>query len=122
MALRFLADHCVPNAIVQALRDATCEVVRLKDILPVESPDTAVIAKAQEIGAILLSMNGDFADIVTYPPKNYKGIVALQMRNHAEVLDHLIVRLTGYLRVRPEMEHYTGKLLVVEVNRIRLRA
>jgi predicted nuclease of predicted toxin-antitoxin system len=84
MALRFLADHCISNPIVQTLRDATHEVVRLKDVLPVESPDATVIAKAQEIDAILLSMNGDFADIVTYPPKNYKGIVALQMRNHPE--------------------------------------
>jgi len=121
MALRFLADHCVSNTIVRTLRDATHEVVRLKDVLPVESPDTIVIAKALEIDAILLSMNGDFADIVTYPPKNYKGIVALQMRNHAEVLNHLLARLTGYLRLQPSMEHYRGKLLVLEVNRIRIR-
>src|SRR5713101_6177109 len=121
MALRCLADHCIPNTIVQALRNATHEVVRLRDVLPVESPDTTVIAKAQEIDAILLSMNGDFADIVTYPPKNYKGIVALQMRNHAEVLDHLMVRLTAYLSIQPEMVHYRGKLLVLEINRIRVR-
>jgi len=121
MALRFLADHCISNTIVRTLRDATHEVVRLKDVLPVESPDMAVIAKAQEIDAILLSMNGDFADIVMYPPKSYKGIVALQIRNHAEVLDQLMARLTGYLRVQPAMEHYCGKLLVVEVNRIRVR-
>src|SRR5713101_6658913 len=111
MALRFLADHCVSNTIVRTLRDATHEVVRLKDVLPVESPDSIVIAKALELDAILLSMNCDFADIVTYPPKNYKGLVALQMRNHAEVLDHLMVRLTAYLSIQPEMVHYRGKLL-----------
>src|SRR5713226_4224398 len=110
MALRFLADHCISNTIVQTLRDATHEVVRLRDVLPVESPDTIVIAKAQEMDAILLSMNGDFADIVTYPPKNYKGILALQMRNHPEVLDHLMVRLKGYLTGQSEMKHYHGKL------------
>jgi len=95
--------------------------VRLRDVLPVESPDTIVIAKAQEMDAILLSMNGDFADIVTYPPKNYKGIVALQMRNHAEVLEQLMARLKEYLRTQPAMADYRGKLLVVEVNRIRIR-
>jgi predicted nuclease of predicted toxin-antitoxin system len=36
----------------------------LRDVLPVESADALVIAKAQEIDAILLSLNGDFADIV----------------------------------------------------------
>jgi predicted nuclease of predicted toxin-antitoxin system len=122
MALRFLADHCISNTIVRTLRDAAHQVVRLREVLPVESPDGTVIAKAQEIDAILLSMNGDFADIVSYPPKNYRGIVALQMRNHAEVLEELLVRLTEYLRVHSAMEHYRGKLLVVEVNRIRIRA
>jgi hypothetical protein len=39
MALRFLADHCISNTIVQTLRDVTHEVVRLKDVLPVESLD-----------------------------------------------------------------------------------
>jgi predicted nuclease of predicted toxin-antitoxin system len=121
MALRFLADHCISNSIVRALRDAAHEVVRLRDVLPVESPDAHVIAMAQEIGAILLSMNGDFADIVTYPPKNYVGIVALQIRNHAEVLDQLMERLIGYLKLHPAIDHYRGKLLVVDVNRIRIR-
>ena len=81
MALRFLADHCISNFIVQTLRDAKYEVFRLRDVLPVDSSDAAGIAKAQEVNAILLSLNGHFADIVTYPPRNYRGIVALQMRN-----------------------------------------
>lgn len=121
MGLRFLADHCISNQIIRTLRDADHEVVRLGDLLPVESPDAIVIAKAQELGAILLSLNGDFADIVTYPPRNYKGIVALQVRNHPEILPQLLARLTGYLELHLTMEHYEGKLLVVEVDRIRIR-
>lgn len=86
MALRSLADHCISNFIVQTLRDAKYEVFRLRDLLPADSTDAVVIAKAQEVDAILLSLNGDFADIVTYPSEKYKGIVALQMRNHSEIL------------------------------------
>ena len=115
MALRFLADHCISNLIIQTLRETHHEVVPLRDFLPVESPDAVVISKAQELGAIVLSLNSDFADIVTYPPKKYKGIVALQVRNHPEILAQLLARLTGYL------EHYEGKLLVVEADRIRIR-
>jgi hypothetical protein len=40
MALRFLADHCVSNSTVQSLREAHHEVLRLKDVLQVESSDT----------------------------------------------------------------------------------
>jgi len=93
----------------------------LEDLLPVDSSDAVVIAKAQEVNAILLSLNGDFADIVTYPLRNYRGIVALQMRNHSEILPHLSARLAAYLKPQPTMEHYRGKLLVVEANRIRIR-
>ena len=121
MALRFLAAHCISNFIIQNLRNANHEVLRLKDVLPVESPDAIVIAKAQEMNAILLSLNGDFADIVTYPPRAYKGIIALQMRNHPETLPFLMARLGAYLEAQPSMEHYRGKLLVVEVDRIRIR-
>jgi hypothetical protein len=93
----------------------------LSEILPVDSPDAVVIAKAQELGAILLSLNGDFADIVTYPPSGYKGIVSLQMRNHPEILPRLLIRLTAYLELHSAMPDYQGKLLVVEVDRIRVR-
>lgn len=121
MALLFLADHCISNSIISTLRNAGHEVLRLRDVLPVESPDRLVITKTQELEAILLSMNGDFADIVTYPPQNYRGIIAIQMRNHAEVQNLLLQRLLDYLQLQPAAAHYRGKLLVVEVNRIRIR-
>ena len=56
MALRFLADHCVSNFTIQTIREANHEVLRLRDVLPVESSDMVVITKAQEIDAILLSL------------------------------------------------------------------
>lgn len=121
MALRFLADHCISNWFIRMLRDAGHEVLRLRDVLPVDSPDPLVIGKAQEIGALLVSLNGDFADIVTYPPRQYQGIIALQMRNHPEILPQLWSRLNGYIELHPRMADYKGKLLVIEPDRIRIR-
>jgi len=121
MALRFFADHCVSNLIIHSLERAGHQVLRLKDHLPVESPDAAVIAQAQELDAILLSLNGDFADIVTYPPSRFKGIVALQVLNHPEITSRLLERLHRYLESRPTSEDYRGKLIIVEASRIRVR-
>lgn len=121
MPLRFFADHCISNAIVRALRDAGHEVLRLKDYMPVESPDILVIAKAQELGAILLSLNGDFSDIVAYPPAKFRGIIALQIRDHPEAVPVLMRKLGAYLGTHPAADHYSGKLLVVEPARIRVR-
>jgi predicted nuclease of predicted toxin-antitoxin system len=121
MGLPFFADHCVSNAIMQTLRDAGHDVLRLRDHLPIESPDPVVIAKAQELDALLLSLNGDFADIVSYPPANYQGIIALQVRNHPEIIPPLMARLRDYLLLHSDRQYYRGKLLVVEVHRIRVR-
>ncbi len=121
MGLRFLADHCVSNSIIQSLREGGHEVIRLRDVLPANSPDPAVIQRAQDSGAILLSLNGDFADIVTYPPGRYCGIVALQVRNRPQAIPLIVARLAAYLENEPDGNHYRGKLIVVEADRIRIR-
>jgi predicted nuclease of predicted toxin-antitoxin system len=121
MSLKFLADQCVPGSIIGALRADGYEVLRLRDVIPPDSPDLAVISKAQELGAILLSLNGDFADIVSYPPANYKGIIGLQVRNHPEIIPQIITRLSAFLSEHADITYYGGKLLVVEAHRIRIR-
>lgn len=121
MTLRLFADHCVSNFIVQTLHNAGHEVLRLRDHIPVDSPDHGVIATAQELGAILISLNGDFADIVAYPPADYAGIVALQVRNRPEAIPRLMNRLVAYLSAHDDMALYRGKLLLVEAHRIRVR-
>ena len=121
MRLKFLADHCVPTEIVEALRDMGQEVIRLRDLMPPDSPDIAVITKARDSDAILISLNGDFADIVSYPPHAYNGIIALQIRNHPEGIHGLMERLRVYLHSFQDSSHYKGKLLVVEAHRIRVR-
>ncbi len=121
MPLRFFADQCVSRSIMEALEVEGYEVLRLKDYLPINAPDPDVLAKAQELDAILVSLNGDFADIVSYPPSRFKGIVALQIRNHPEVTQRLMAKLTDYLSAYLEADHYTGKLFLVEVHRIRIR-
>lgn len=121
MSLRFFADHCISNFIIQTFRDAGYEVFRLRDCIPTDSSDLVVISKAQELDSILVSLNGDFADIVTYPPENYKGIIALQVANHPEIISQLVATLKDYLSSHPDINYYKGKLLLVEVHRIRIR-
>lgn len=121
MALRFLADHCVPTYIVRVLRDEGHEVILLGDVLPVASADRIDLEKAQQLQAVLISLNGDFADIVAYPPRRFRGIIALQLHNRPEALPNLMKRLISYLTSNPAMKNYAGKLFVAEVDRIRIR-
>ncbi len=119
--LRFFADHCVSNYIVQSLRKEGYEVFVLREHIPQDSKDTLVIEKAQELEAILLSLNGDFSDIVRYPPSEYRGIISLQIRNHPEITTNLMQKLTKYLAEHPDARHYKGRLFLAEVHRIRIR-
>ena len=121
MNLRLFADQCVPGSIIQALREEGHEILRLKDSIPVDSPDRVVLAKAQELDAIRLSLNGDFADIVSYPPSEYKGIIALQIRNRPEAIPQLVSRFINFVSSHPDRQYFVGKLLLIEAHRIRIR-
>ena len=121
MSLRFFADHCISRSIIQLLKEEGYTVFWLKDHISPDSSDEVVISKAQKLDSILISLNGDFADIVRYPPAKYKGIISLQVRNHPEVIPSLLTVLKRYLSKHPDMEYYKGKLLLVEAHRIRVR-
>lgn len=121
MPLRFFLDHCVPNSVGDSLLACGHEIFRLREQLPTHSPDPVVIAKAQDLEAILLSFNGDFADLVSYPPQQFRGIIALQVRNHPEVIAAAMTRLNEYLAAHPDPTHYAGQLFLVEPHRIRIR-
>ena len=121
MSLRFLSDQCVPAEITDILRTNGYQVTLLRETLPIRSPDEVVIAKAQALGAILLTLDGDFADIVAYPPGSYLGIVALQLNNHPEIIPQLMARLLSFLAAYPDQSFYCGKLIIGEVHRVRIR-
>jgi len=122
MSVRFFADHYVPSSLIHSLREAGIEVLVLRDYLPTDSPDRIVISKAKELNAILLSLNGDFADIVSYPPAGYNGIVSVQRKNHPELIPTLTERLIEYLKTHIDKAYFRKKLIIAEPHRIRIRS
>ena len=121
MSVRFFSDQCVPVEITDTLRRHGHHVTLLREALPIRSLDPVVIAEAPELGAVLLSLDGDFADIVSYPPTRYLGIVGIQLHNHPEIIPQLLARLLPFLDAHPQQEFYHGKLFLVEVHRVRIR-
>ena len=122
MKFRFFSDHCVPFAIARTLQQHDHEVAAIRDHLPVNSPDPVVIVKAQELDAVLLSLNGDFSDIVAYPPAKYRGIVAIQLHNHPETIPAVMATLTTFLEQQTDKNFFGGKLAIIEAHRIRFRS
>ena len=109
MAVVFFADHCVPTVVVDELQQAGYKVLVLKDHLPTASPDEIVIDEAGRFEAVLISLNGDFADIVRFPPSNYHGIIGLQVKNRPRLIPHIMSRLLDFLASQ-ERSDLTGKL------------
>ena len=120
MEVVFFADHCVPTVVVDKLQQAGYKVLVLKDHLPTASPDEIVISEAERFEAVLISLNGDFADIVRFPPSNYHGIIGLQVKNRPRLIPHIMSRLLDFLASQ-ERSDLTGKLILVEPDRIRIR-
>lgn len=65
----------------------------LRNHLLINAKDSGVIAFAQSLNAVLVTLNGDFSDIINYPPANFGGIIALQLRNHPESFSPIVMRL-----------------------------
>jgi hypothetical protein len=103
------------------LAAAAHDVIRLRDYLPTDAIDPLVIRTADELDAVLVSLNGDFADITAYPPANYRGIIALQVRNRPQAIVPITERLLAYLDRNPARRDMDGMLLLVEPHRIRVR-
>ena len=121
MSLRFFIDQCVPHEIIDGLEQQGHALLPLREHLSVRAPDRDVIDKARELEVLLLSLNGDFADITAYPPVEYAVIIAIQLHNHPEIIPALMETLETYLAAHPDPGHYRGELLLVEVHRIRVR-
>ena len=80
--------------------------------------DTTLAAVCKSEGRILITLDIGFADIRTYPPSEYPGIIVLRLRyqDTAHVVT-VTTRLIHHLKV----EHPAGHLWVVEDSLIRIR-
>lgn len=121
MGLKLFADHCISRAIVHRLRDEGHEVLILREHLPQDARDPIVIEKTQTEKAILLTLNGDFSDIVAYPPSSFGGIIALQVKNRPSMVKPIMDRLIAFMESHPNQGDFAGLLLLVEGHRIRIR-
>src|ERR1044072_7794335 len=121
MSVRLFMDQCVPRSVGESRRKAGYAIELLRQHLPINAKDPEVIASAQSLDALLITLNGDFADIINYRPARFGGIIALQVKNHPESLPAIVMRLLTYLRDYPDRKHYVGKLLLVEAHRIRIK-
>ena len=80
--------------------------------------DPAVRSAAVQSGRVLVTLDADFGNIVRYPPKGTPGIIWLRLHPPGETkIEQAIDRCLAKLR----KEDLTGKLVVVDEDKIRVR-
>lgn len=116
--MKFKLDENLPPVLVLLLDEAGHDAVHVLDQDLGGAPDPEVATVCKNEGRALVTLDLDFADIRTYPPAEFPGIVVLRTSR----LDRISV-LDLFRKLLPvlEAEPIAGKLLIVDESRVRIR-
>ena len=115
---RFKIDENLPEDVAQLLRAAGHDVRTIHDQAMVGARDESIAAVCQRESRAILTLDTDFANIQSYPPGAYAGIIVLrlQRQDKAHVVD-VVARIVPQL----DVEALRGTLWIVDEHRIRIR-
>jgi predicted nuclease of predicted toxin-antitoxin system len=118
--MKFLVDEDLPRSTAALVEQFGHIALDVRDVGLRGRPDEEVIAYAQQQGCCLLSADWGFANTLAYPPRDYPGIVILELPPNATA--KVILRLLStLLDQRGIVERLTGRLALVQFGRVRLR-
>ena len=117
--MRFLVDADLPRSATHLLRRYQHEVVDVRDIGLRDAKDHEIAAVALEQGLCLVTGDLDFADVRTYPPGRYFGLVVLRVPGAATSASILRI-LEGFLQQEDLVNRVRGSLAIVEPGRVRM--
>lgn len=116
--MRFKVDENLPVDVAQLLREAGHEATTVFDQHLGGSGDATIASVCQQEARALVTLDLDFADIRTYPPAHYTGVVVLRLRRQDKLhVLEVCARVVALLSHEPLAQ----QLWIVEENRIRIR-
>ncbi len=118
MQTKFKVDENLPLDIAELLRQAGYEALTVHDENLVGTSDPQIATVCQEEKLALITLDTDFADIGTYPPKDYSGFIVLRLRRQDK--HHVIEIFSRLIKLIPK-ETLDQRLWIVDENRIRVR-
>jgi predicted nuclease of predicted toxin-antitoxin system len=118
--MRFLIDANLPRSIVALIAGLGHEVEFARDVGLAAAADADVAAHARASRAALITRDMDFADVRRYPPEQYSGLVVLRVADilKAGEIAQIVER---FLREPRFLSQLSGRLAIVEVDRVRFR-
>lgn len=120
MPAKFLIDANMPKEAVAVILASGHDALTLHDVGLRDAPDSAIADHARRNGLIILTRDYDFADVRAYPPRDFSGIVVLQVPDTGTA--SMICALVRDLMLRDDIiAQLAGHLAIVEFGRVRLR-
>jgi predicted nuclease of predicted toxin-antitoxin system len=116
--MSILVDQCVPRKFLRELRSWGYDASPVSEHIKADSPDTAVIALAQQLDAVLLTVDLDFSNIFDYPPANFAGIMVMRYEIQDEVALMATLRQALLDLYRDDLR---SSLVIIEAKRYRVR-
>ena len=117
--MRFKVDENLPIEVADLLTAAGHEAATVNDQGVGGAKDPELAALLQRENRVLVTLDGGFGDIRTYPPHKHLGLVVLRLpRQDKGFVLQVCQRLVGQLAKEP----LAGRLWIVEANRIRVRS
>ena len=112
----FVADENVPALLIAALRGFGYEVISISETRP-RIPDSAVLGEAFQRGAVLITADKDFGELVFSQQQELSGVVLLRLHG-----------LTPQARARLALEQLQlheerlpGAFTVISPGQVRIR-
>jgi predicted nuclease of predicted toxin-antitoxin system len=118
MQTKFKIDENLPAEVAGLLKQEGFDALTVHDEDIIGSSDSQIALICQREKRSLVTLDTDFADISTYPPMDYSGLIILRLKTQDKrsVLD-VFQRL---IKVIPE-EKLEHQLWIVDENRVRVR-
>ena len=116
--MKFKVDENLPIEVAQLLREAGHDVYSVHEQELVGAKDHVLAQVCQSENRAMVTLDTHFADIRTYPPENYSGLVVLRLvrQDKPHVLEVMRRMLTLF-----SSEPLEGKLWIVDEKRVRVR-
>ncbi|MFA5055862.1 MAG: DUF5615 family PIN-like protein [Dehalococcoidia bacterium] len=116
--MEFKVDENLPIEAAELLREAGYDAATVLEQGLGGGDDAEVAALCKKEKRALITLDVDFSDIRSYPPKDYHGLVVLRLKylDKAHVLDALKMVVPKFAK-EPLAHH----MWIVEEGRIRIR-
>ena len=116
--MKFKCDENLPKTACEILKKAGYDATDIWEQKLEGCEDEFLIEKCKKEGRILISLDLDFSDIRTYPPRNSPGIIVLRLKkfNIQQINEKIRQLIKTLVRESPEK-----KLWIMEKSKVRIR-